>query len=666
MLLKKITLNDFGTYGGRNEFDFAVSEDRPIILCGGRNGAGKTTLFESIMLCLYGQRSFAQKISQKQYSEIILKSFHRYAGTKKSAEEASIVVEFQYAHDGAITQYQVIRMWQNNSGKIQETLTVRKKTPTDSDYANLDSIEESEWQLFIDQLLPKGITNLFFFDGEKIQSIADSGDEGEHIRSSFDTLLGLDLVKQLHDDMGLYMLRDSDGETRKILDDIEQKTQEKQEAEKKIDTYHEKQTYLKAEINGLQRQLDVQEEQFSKLGGMFAQKREELMIQKTKTEAGLESMEKQIRNICADTLPFTIIPQEMKELKEEIGMDQKRIEGSFAKNILGKNFDGILESTDLCTKDADTLKEVFAQRLHSIPNADDTLFNFSTNDMNDIIQLIDKIQDIGISQIEKYSKEHSEAIKSLKDIQSALDVSPKQDEIGPVFSELKKTSRHIGELEAELNHLTELESQEKSMIVILNSKIRQNLAKRTMDSRRLAGLELGPKIQDALDEYAMQLRGKKIELLEGYILEGIKRLFHKKNFIEKISINRETFEVKLYKKNDDEITKDVLSSGELQMYATAIVWGLAKTSDRPLPFIIDTPLARLDVEHRDKLVDNFYPSASHQTIILSTNSEITTSYYRKLEPYISKSMTIQYDPERGKTEINDRYFGGDIVEDIRN
>ena len=102
------------------------------------------------------------------------------------------------------------------------------------------------------------------------------------------------------------------------------------------------------------------------------------------------------------------------------------------------------------------------------------------------------------------------------------------------------------------------------------------------------------------------------------------------------------------------------------MYATAIVWGLAKTSDRPLPFIIDTPLARLDVEHRDKLVDNFYPSASHQTIILSTNSEITTSYYRKLEPYISKSMTIQYDPERGKTEINDRYFGGDIVEDIRN
>ena len=123
----------------------------------------------------------------------------------------------------------------------------------------------------------------------------------------------------------------------------------------------------------------------------------------------------------------------------------------------------------------------------------------------------------------------------------------------------------------------------------------------------------------------------------------------------KVSIDKETFEVKLFKGDDDEITKDMLSKGELQMYATAIVWGLAKTSGRPLPFIIDTPLARLDEEHRSSLVQEFYPER-HQTIILSTDSEINYEYYKKLQPYISNSYVIQYDSREGKTVIQNGYF----------
>ena len=80
MLLTKVTLNDFGVYRGRNEFDLKTTKDKPIILIGGTNGAGKTTLFESVMLCLYGQNSFDTKISQKQYYSKILSSIHRILG----------------------------------------------------------------------------------------------------------------------------------------------------------------------------------------------------------------------------------------------------------------------------------------------------------------------------------------------------------------------------------------------------------------------------------------------------------------------------------------------------------------------------------------------------------------------------------------------------------
>ena len=92
------------------------------------------------------------------------------------------------------------------------------------------------------------------------------------------------------------------------------------------------------------------------------------------------------------------------------------------------------------------------------------------------------------------------------------------------------------------------------------------------------------------------------------------------------------------------------------MYATAVVWGLALTSGRPLPFMIDTPLARLDEKHRNSIVEKFYPHASHQTIILSTYSEINFEYYQKLEPYISSSFVIQYDSDSGRTKKHKTYF----------
>ena len=138
MLLTKVIINDFGVYRGRNEFDFQTKPDKPIILCGGTNGAGKTTLFESIMLCFYGQNSFEQKTSQKQYHDKILRKIHRYLGTKKAADEASVTIEFQFAHEEKIVEYQVMRMWQNNDEKIDETFTIKKKKPSDEKFVKLD------------------------------------------------------------------------------------------------------------------------------------------------------------------------------------------------------------------------------------------------------------------------------------------------------------------------------------------------------------------------------------------------------------------------------------------------------------------------------------------------------------------------------------------------
>jgi len=284
--------------------------------------------------------------------------------------------------------------------------------------------------------------------------------------------------------------------------------------------------------------------------------------------------------------------------------------------------------------------------------------------MNHIIKLIDKINNTSEQKIEDLTNSFNIIFNSLEKINVGLQSAPKEDEIGPIFSKLSEYSREFGELDNELNNLKSLEAQERSLLMLQNGKIRRNLTEKYEDKKRMAGLEIGSKVQVALDNYSNLLRSKKLELLENYILDKLQTLLHKKDFIEKISIDRETFEVKLYKGNDDEITKDMLSKGELQMYATAIVWGLALTSGRPLPFMIDTPLARLDNEHRESMVKEFFPYASHQTIILSTDSEINYEYYKKLKPNIGKEFVIQYDSEYGGTKRHDSYFFGEEGEKI--
>lgn len=666
MLLQKITLTDFGIYGGRNEFELASRPDRPIILCGGRNGSGKTTLFESISLCLYGQNAIEPKMTQKQYRNKILKSFHRYGGTKMNAEEASITLEFHYAHEGKITPYKITRMWHNNRGKVEETLHVGKKSGTDKSYVDLDSVEQSQWQSFVDHILPKGITKLFFFDGEKIQSIAESGKEDLHIKSSFDSLLGLDLVHQLHDDIGLYMLRNSDGDTQKILDDIEQMTTQKQESESRIEDLQEKQIAKQAEINSIHTKLQGLEKKFMDLGGQYATRRQHLMASKDVTKLYLRKAEKRIRDLCNGILPFCLVPNQLTQIRNEIESDIQKAQDSFEKNILEKAFSDItkdLESS-LGGYDEKTSKTILAQlaqimekKIGSIStNRHRATFNFSLEDMTAMQDLISNINQHGRNEIESLTNDYDKLLDSLNKTNAALDMAPQQDEIGPLFSEINRLNKEVGILEHELDGLKNLEAQEKSMIVMLNSKIRQNLAKRKLDKRRIAGLEMAPKVQEVLEEYARKLRLTKVSLLESNILDGMCRLFHKKDYVASISINPENFDIKLYKNNKDELTREMMSTGELQVYATAIVWGLAKTSGRPLPFIIDTPLARLDIEHRKNLVENFYPEASHQTIIFSTNSEIVEPYYEMLKPHISHSILIKYDPEKDRTVKQDGYF----------
>ncbi len=83
---------------------------------------------------------------------------------------------------------------------------------------------------------------------------------------------------------------------------------------------------------------------------------------------------------------------------------------------------------------------------------------------------------------------------------------------------------------------------------------------------------------------------------------------------------------------------------------------LTKLKIVPMPFIIDTPFGRIDNEHRNKILKNFFMKLEGQLIILSTDEEITEPYIKEMKNRLSNYYLFSNNGA-GKTEITkNKYF----------
>ena len=140
------------------------------------------------------------------------------------------------------------------------------------------------------------------------------------------------------------------------------------------------------------------------------------------------------------------------------------------------------------------------------------------------------------------------------------------------------------------------------------------------------------------------------------MLESFRKLLRKKELVQGLTINPETFEATLTTKESKPLPFDRLSAGEKQLLATSLLWGLARASGRPVPTIIDTPLGRLDSSHRRHLIERYFPSASHQVLLLSTDEEIVGDYLTELKPFISRTYLLKHNEAEGQTNLVEGYF----------
>lgn len=579
---------------------------------------------------------------------------------------ASAVLEFQYAQGGKINRYRVTRRWHNNGGAIEESLVLEKKTGRSKRYVGLDGIDDAHTQAVINQMIPRAVASLFFFDGERIEDIAESGGEHAYIKSSFDSMLGLGIPEKLHEDVGLYHMRNSSGDEGHVLKELESMTEEKEAAERKLAQTQERRVFLNGEMSRRHKDLEQKESEFFRLGGTFAQARGELVEEKNRLEEQKRQSEDLLRGVIEGDLALSIIPERLERVRDEISSDEAKIRKSLTGDAIGSAFEGMIgEMEQFLNVYKPKIKKEVISKLHDIadarvssgPSEPHTAFDFSLSEMTLIKERIGQVLGRQYGHARGNYSAHKDCLEKLAAVSAKLDVVPQHDEVGPLYSDIKAITLEIGEMEQEHHTLERLEGQEKSRITLLNAKIRKLLSEKKMGKRNQRGMEMIPLIQQVLDDYLQRLRTRKITLLEANILEGIKRCFHKTRLITGVSVDPKTYRVTLHDENG-EVLKSTLSKGEMQLYTTAIVWGMAKTSGRPLPFVIDTPLARLDAKHRENMVENFYPEASHQTIIFSTNTEVAGASFETLKPYISKACVIRYDAREAGSTVGNGYFEG--------
>ena len=670
MQLQKIILENYGIYQNENTFDFTTMKDKPIILCGGKNGGGKTTLFESVMLGLYGQNFSDKKLGKKEYDKILENKIHK-STTNNQAKNTSITIEFQYYHFNRdqkhkeskdVQQYSVTRSWKNINGEIIEKLSIKN---------NDELLDVDYWDAFIRELIPRGIARLFFFDGEKIATIAKHDDEDTEVKNSIESLLGLDIIRQLKSDLEINL-----GRTSQNQEDVRELENKVEKLKKEVEVLDlEKTAYViqlrkkNEEKDDVHKKIEEYEHEISKLGGNYADQRTELQTNQIVLKDRLTAVEKEMRILCDDALPFSLIPKQIEQLEHTIKSDQAILKNQFEKQILNENLESLRnklnsdkfwDQFEITSKAKNgvvsKIEEFFEEKISGSPKKQENIIGLSQKDSDKILDEFDRIREDLPKRMESLSKEFNQITEKLQKIKTSLANAPADSIFEPILEKIRIEYDKISTIKSEARRFEDKIQIKKGEISIKRIEGRKEVASKHDAYDVDTNIELTKKVQNALDEYATKLKDKKIHLLENYILESLKIILHKEDFIHKVSIDKETFEITLYDKNKDVIRRDELSEGEKQLFATSILWSLAKTSGRSLPFIIDTPLARLDVDHRDNLVEEFFPAASHQVIILSTDTEITKSYYEKLLPYITRSYSMEYDSEMRCSKIADHYF----------
>ena len=659
MILKSLSLNDFGVFSGRHDIDLAprtkYGNKRPIVLFGGLNGAGKTTTLTAVRLALYGRQSMGRSISNIAYHQQLVEYIHKPRKSIVAPNSAAVELDFTYGKHGTVDDFKVVRSWQESGKKTVEHLEIYKNEEL------LEGLSSEQLQSFLNELIPIGVADLFFFDGEKIADLAED-ETNEALADAIKRLLGLDIVDRLRADLGIYLRENNQTKLPKdIATELKSLETLYENNYAKYQSFIGKNVDLNTELVSITADAATTQQRINELGGAWATSRQAEELRTEQIIKEKDSTNSQIKELFSDAIPLALAKNSIANLLEQLEQEKATKTQRVAKEELNKHIEKLR---------VELAKVVGNSSKKAVNNAIDSTFDQVMEDDSNTT-IIHDISDTELNQIQSLVRSYvPQQVQQLNALTSRAEELEEELTIASANIARAPDQARLNDI---LSELGELQSQKGSLLkqIEVNKEEAKRSLRQAMDNlRRLRdldqkfsksmshgqGITLAANSREMLIEFSEQTKIRKLATLEQEFIKSFGKLARKDDMDILAKIDPQTFDVELTDKRGKTINKKKLSAGEKQIYAIAMLEALGRTSGRNLPIIIDTPLGRLDSKHRTKLVKNYFPTASHQVLILSTDTEIDEDFYSELSPEISHAFSVDYDSSKGCSEFNEGYF----------
>lgn len=657
MILESLKLHNFRSYRGTNEINLRPASNRqPVVLFVGLNGAGKTSLLEALYLALYGKLTPSARREGSAYDEYLEGCIHQ---EEDPEEGAAVSVRLSRRAASGTETYEIQRSWHRAGRTLKEQLDVRCNGRRAPELA-------AEWAQFIEGLLPSRLAPLFFFDGERIEALADLEATSSVLTVAIHSLLGLNLVDQLGNDLDV-LERRFGRELKKAPErdrflELERLVESAKAEEKAL---YERKSKLEGELARAELLLKRAEAAFAAEGGQAFEQRQELEKTRSERHRSMTDAHHALLALAAGSAPLLLV----RPLLERAYRQTAREARADVRGEVSRLLEGRVEALlDHLSSDGIDPKLVEAARLFlegerqrlTMEQTLDSYLRMSPEGRHRLGHLLDD----GLANLER---ELGIAIAQYVAMRDRRDSAERRLASIPEEGAIRELRESRDKARSKADELTgkRAEVEASYEVASRNSEVlRAELAKelelrvasdfRREDAARL--IEHSARVRRTLSQLRHRVLERHLERVARFVLEGFQQLVRKERLVEDLGIDSKDFSLRLWGRDGRPVDPGKLSAGERQLLALALLWGLARAAGRPVPTLIDTPLGRLDSEHRAHLVERYFPHASHQVILLSTDEEIRDGYLEKLRASIGRSYILEFDDASGATSVRNGWL----------
>ena len=656
MLLEQLVLHNFGLYRERQVVDLALSTpSKPIILFGGLNGSGKTTLLDAIQLVLYGKLAECSNRRGLPYEEFLRRSIHRASAPE---EGATIELRFSHTNEGKRQIYRVIRSWRATQRSVRENVEVLVESKK-------DPVLTENWADQVEGFIPARLSRFFFFDGEKVESLADFEQSSGVLATALQSLLGLDLVDQLQTDLKVVVTRGRK-EQASQAEKAEFETAEKElrALEASCEKARQNLGSIQNKVTSRKKRVSELEAQFRESGGEVFLKRTQLEAERRTLESKLTHARERLRELAYGAAPLLLVRELLDEVAAQAASPLTRLKEQLV-TVLDRRDSQLLDEA----RQAGATPEILA-RLEDFLRQDREKHRPARPPSpaltltDESYQILEGLRGSHLAEVQATARLLMGEVASLEQELTAVErqvaLVPDEESVKGLSKKLDKSRHELAQAEVEHKVAEEalqvyrhdLERKKEQLAKRLEVNIEEHLKEKELT--RIIQHAQG--VSSVMEQFRTRMIERHIRRIEHLILEGFSHLARKEALVSRLAIDPATYHLTLFGNDGKPLPPERLSAGERQLLAISMLWGLARAASRPLPLVIDTPLGRLDSVHRQHLIERYFPYAAHQVLLLSTDKEIDEGGLDQLRNSVGHAYRIVFDKREGATRIEKGYF----------